>query len=103
MPQLEFLGHADKVSFADQMSPQLRQFSFVESGKMPEQLLAGDQSENGIAEKLQLLIVTHPWPQTRRLNRFYFPGLRAVRQGLEQKLRTMEMMAKRRLKCANVS
>ena len=55
--ELQLLGAVHQVIGIDQMSAELGKFTFLIGRKALEQFLAGDQLQDGIAEKLQLLVV----------------------------------------------
>ena len=82
--------------FADQVGPELGEFSLSKTGKAVEQFFRGDKSQDGVSQKLQLLVVSHPRP-AGRLQRFQFACLGTVGQGLLQQLRPLEMVRRERL------
>ena len=48
LPQFQTLGDVDQVILADEMSAQLRELTLAELRKAAEELLGGDQTENGV-------------------------------------------------------
>ena len=64
------------------MRPELRKFAFAKLGKSLKQLLAGNQSQHRVSQKLKLLVVADFVLALARLLRFLFPRLRAVRDRL---------------------
>ena len=94
--QLQFLGHSDQMLFADQVGPELGEFSLAKAGKAVEQFFGGDKSQDGVSQKLQLFVVSHPRP-AGRLQRFQFARLGTVGQGLLQQFRPLEMVSQGRL------
>ena len=102
MSQLQLLGHSDQVLFADQMRPELGEFSLSKTGKPVEQFLRSDKSQDGVSQKLQLLVVSHP-RRASRLQRFQFARLGTVGQGLLQQLRPLEMVRESGLQERNVT
>ena len=102
MSQLQLLGHSDQVLFADQMRPELGEFAFPKTGKPVEQFLRSYKSQDGVSQKLQLLVVSHS-RRASRLQRFQFACLGTVGQGLLQQLRPLEMVRESGLQERNVT
>ena len=98
----QLLGHSDQVFFADQVRPELGEFSLSKTGKPVEQFLRSDKSQDGVSQELQLLVVSHP-RRPSRLQRFQFARLGTVGQGLFQQLRPLEMVRESSLQERNVT
>ena len=73
--QLQLLCYLDEVPFADQMGSQFGKLPFTKLGKTLKQLLACNQREHGIAQKLELLVVANFIFALARRLRFLLPGL----------------------------
>src|SRR6476660_3220477 len=73
------------------MGPELGEFSLPKTGKPVEQFFRSDKSQDGVSQKLQLLVVSHP-RRASRLQRFQFARLGTVGQGLLQQLRPLELV-----------
>src|SRR4029077_20945344 len=88
--------------FADQVGPEFREFSFTKAGKPVTEFLRGDKSQDGVAQKFHLLVVTHPGT-ARRLQRLKLARLGTVGQGLFQQLYPLEAVAQRYLQQRDVT
>src|SRR5712691_8651707 len=89
MTEFQLLCHPDKMLFAYQVSPQFGKLSFPKMGEAMEQLLGGNESQNRISQKLELLVVTHA-AAFECLQRFQFPGLGSMGQCLLEQCRPRE-------------
>ena len=63
------------MPFADQMCSQLGKFAFTKVGETLKQLLARNQRQHRIAQKLELLVVADFIFALARRLRFLLPGL----------------------------
>ena len=75
--QFQLLRHLNQMPFADQMSPQFREFALTKMRKTMEEFFASHQRQDGIAKKLELLVVADPYLLLSLL-RFLLTGLRTV-------------------------
>jgi hypothetical protein len=70
-----------------EISAQLRKFAFTVIRKPAKQLLAGDKSDNGIAQEFHLLVVRFV---LRLLLRLGFARMRTMRERLREQLASLE-------------
>src|SRR5450755_1621887 len=87
--------------FAYQMGPQLREFSLPKVRKAMEKLFAGDDPQDGVAQKFELLVVSHSL-RGGGLRRLQFTRLRTVGKCLLQQFWTNEGIVQRRLQRCDV-
>jgi len=62
LSQIELLGNGKKVGGTDEMGFEFRKTALGNRGIVPNQSVADEKSENGIPEKLQLLVVDKAAP-----------------------------------------
>src|SRR5580704_4121278 len=87
--------------FTDQMRSQFGQLAFTKVGKAMKQFFGRNQPQNGVAQKLKLLVVSDPsWRLS--LQRFEFASLGAMSKSLLQQLRSREWIAQSLLQFRNV-
>ena len=85
--------HLRKVRTIDQAGLQVVQTPLVKIGAHADHILAHNQPEHGIAQKLQLLVVRLRYPFLAG-----FTTVRGVRQGANQQIAVPELKPDRRLK-----
>ena len=90
----EFGGDAGEGRLLDQPRAQHRQLAFLGLGQVAEEMVAGDEVDQGIAQEFQALVVGRT-----RLVMLVDP--RAVGQGAQQQPALIETDAESRLECVD--
>ena len=78
MSQIQLLRNSDQVPLANQMGTQFGELSLAKIGQPLKQLLTGNQAENRVPKKLQLLVVPHPDEDFRCTHSLSLPRIGSV-------------------------